>query len=324
MAKYFGSRMLALVPKLLIITLVIFIGIQLIPGDAVARAIPPEQYAKLSPAQIEELRNKLGLNDNVVVQYFRWIGNICKGNFGYSQVTGGSISKIIAQRLPATLELAGLGLFVAMVFGLLLGFISALKKNTIIDYANTTLGMIGLSVPEFFLGLSMIVIFSLKLGWFPTGGRMVVGKEAFFDRLEFLVLPVICLGITYIATLMRFTRGSMLDVLNKDYIRTARSKGLSEVQVNVKHGFRNALIPVMVVLIFRIPMLVGGTVVIENAFNYPGMGSMLVNAISGSDMPLIMMTTLIIAFVILLCSFLLDVVTAMLDPRIAFGTGKEG
>ena len=324
MLKYFGFRLLALLPKLLIITIVIFIGIQYIPGDAVTRSIPPEQYMKLSPVQLDELRTKLGLNDSVFLQYFRWVGNILKGDFGYSLVSGGSIAQIIGQRLPATLELAGCGLFIAMVFGLLLGFISALKKNTVIDYANTAFGMIGLSVPEFFLGLCMIVIFALNLKWFPTGGRIVIGKEALFDRLQFLVLPSISLGFTYIATLMRFTRGSMLDVLSKDYIRTARSKGLSEVKVNVKHGFRNALIPVMVVLIFRIPMLVGGTVVIENAFNYPGMGSMLVNAVNGSDMPLIMMTTLIIAFVILLSSFLLDVITALLDPRIAFGAGKEG
>lgn len=323
MLKYFGLRFLALLPKLLIITVIIFIGIQLIPGDAVSRSIPPEQYVKLSQAQIEELRTKLGLNDSIFIQYFRWLINICKGDFGYSLVSGGSIAQIIGQRLPATLELAVLGLSIAMIFGLLLGFISALKKNTIVDYANTVLGMIGLSIPEFFLGLCAIVVFSINLKWFPVGGRLEIGKEALFDRLQFLILPAVCLGITYIATLMRFTRCSMLDVLNKDYIRTARSKGLSEVKVNIKHGFRNALIPVMVILIFRIPMLVGGTVVIENVFNYPGMGSMLLNAVSGSDMPLIMMATMIIAFVILLSSFLLDIVTAMLDPRIRFGAGKE-
>jgi len=324
MLKYFSLRLLALLPKLLIITIVIFIGIQLIPGDAVSRSIPPEVYSKLSPVQLEELRTALGLNDPVVIQYFRWLFNIIRGDFGYSQVTGGNIAEIIARRLPATLELVALGLLLATVFGLLLGFISALKKNTLIDYVNTAVGMIGLSMPEFFLGLCCIVIFALKLKWFPAGGRMEPGKEAFFDRFHYLILPSFCLGFTYIATLMRFTRGAMLDVLNKDYIRTARSKGLSEVKVNIKHGFRNALIPVMVILIFRIPMLFGGAVVIENAFNYPGMGSMLVNAATSADMPIIMITTMIIAAVILLSSFLLDFVTALLDPRVVFSSRKEG
>ena len=324
MLKYFSLRLVSLLPKLLIISIIIFIGIQLIPGDAITRTISPEKYADLSPEKLDELRTKLGLNDSIFVQYFRWLFNIFKGDFGYSMTSGGNIAQIIGQRLPATLELAGFGLMIAMVFGLLLGFISALKKNTIIDYANTTFGMIGLSIPEFFLGLCAILLFSVHLKWFPVGGRMELGKEAFFDRIQFLILPATCLGFTYIATLMRFTRGSMLDVLNKDYIRTARGKGLTEVKVNMKHGFRNALIPVMVILVFRIPMLVGGTVVIENVFNYPGMGSMLLSAVSASDMPLIMMSTMIIAFVILFSSFLLDIVTAMLDPRIRFGAGKEG
>ena len=179
--------------------------------------------------------------------------------------------------------------------------------------------MVGISVPEFFLGLSAILIFAIKLGWLPTGGRMEFGREAFLQRIEFLILPAVCLGIAYIATLMRFTRGSMLDVLNKDYIKTAHSKGLSEVSVNLKHGFRNALIPIMVILILRIPMMVSGTVVIESVFNYPGMGSMLLSAISGTDMPVVMISTFIIATVILFASFLIDLITAALDPRIRLG-----
>ena len=145
---------------------------------------------------------------------------------------------------------------------------------------------------------------------------MAPGKEAFFDRIEYLVLPVLCLGTAYIATIMRYTRGSMLDVLNKDYITTARSKGISENKVNLRHGFRNAIIPVIVTIVFRLPMLVGGTVVIESVFNYPGMGNMLLSAISGGDMPVVMISTFIIAIVVLLSSVLADLITAMLDPRI--------
>lgn len=316
MFKYFFFRLLSLIPKLLIISIIIFLGLQLIPGDSVTRTISPDVYANMSEAELWGLREKLGLNDNLLIQYFRWIGRILQGDFGYSIVNGANIAAMLKARLPATMELAACGLLIATVFGLLLGFISAIKQNSPIDYINTIFGMVGISVPEFFLGLCAILVFAIKLGWLPTGGRLEYGNEGFFDRIKFLILPSLCLGIAYIATLMRFTRGSMLDVLNKDYIKTARSKGLSEVTVNLKHGFRNALIPIMVVLVFRIPMLVSGTVVIENVFNYPGMGSMLLNAISGTDMPVVMISTMIISAVILFASFLVDLVTAMLDPRI--------
>lgn len=323
MLKYFFVRLLSLIPKLLIISIIIFVGLQLVPGDPVTRMIPPETLARLDPAQLEDLRNKLGLNDPMILQYARWIGNIFKGDFGYSLVSGGNIYGIVAQRLPRTFELALVGLTIATVFGILFGYISAIKQNSFIDYFNSVIGMIGVSVPEFFFGLLAVLFFAIKLKWLPTGGTMTFGENGFIQRIPYLIMPAICLGITYIATLMRFTRSSMLDVLSKDYIKTARSKGLSENKVNIKHGFRNALIPIMVIIVLRIPMLVGGTVVIENVFNFPGMGSMLLNAISGTDMPLVMMTAMIIASVILASSFLVDIFTAALDPRIRFNKGKE-
>ena len=318
MTKYFFKRLISLIPKLLIISLIIFVGLQMVPGDPITRTISPDAYANMSPAQLEGLRESLGLNDPLPVQYLTWMGKMLRGDFGYSQVNGSSIGQMLAQRLPATLELAGLGLLVATVFGLALGFLAAVKQNTAFDHASSFLGMIGVSVPEFFLGMAAILIFAIHLKWFPTGGRMAPGQEAFYERIEYLVLPVLCLGISYTATLMRFTRSSMLDVLNKDYIKTARSKGLSEFSVNLKHGFRNALIPIMVIIVFRIPILVSGTVVIESVFNYPGMGNMLLSAISGGDMPVVMMSTFIIAAVILLVSFLSDIITALLDPRVQF------
>jgi len=316
MLKYFGKRALQLIPKLLIISIIIFIGLQLLPGDSITRTVSPELYAQMTPQELTILRTSLGLNDPMPVQYFRWLGNMVQGNFGFSQVSGSNIATMLATRMPATLELVGLGLGIATILGLLLGYLSSVKQNTIFDYTCTSLGMLGVSVPEFFLGMMAIVLFSLNLKWLPTGGRMSPGHEAFFDRIQYLVLPVMCLGFAYIATIMRYTRGAMLDVLNKDYIKTARSKGLSENKVNFRHGFRNAVIPVIVVIVFRLPMLVGGTVVIESVFNYPGMGNMLLSAISGGDMPVVMITTFIIAIVVLLSSLLADIITAMLDPRI--------
>ena len=314
--KYFGKRLLSLLPKLLVISAIIFVGLQLLPGDAITRTVPPDLYAQMTPEQLDALRESLGLNAPLPIQYFRWLGKMLQGDLGYSIVSGSNISVMLAARLPATLELVGLGLLVATVLGLILGYFSAVKQNTPFDYLSTTFGMLGVSVPEFFLGMVVIVLFAIQLKWFPTGGRMAPGKEAFFDRIEYLVLPVLCLGTAYIATIMRYTRGSMLDVLNKDYITTARSKGISENKVNLRHGFRNAIIPVIVTIVFRLPMLVGGTVVIESVFNYPGMGNMLLSEISGGDMPVVMISTFIIAIVVLLSSVLADLITAMLDPRI--------
>lgn len=319
MIKYFSQRLLYLLPKLILISIIIFIGIQLVPGDPVTYSISPEMYSHLNPVQLEKLRNELGLNDNIVIQYFRWLGKLFKGDFGYSMVTGGNIRAILVQKLPATFELVGVSLIIATVLGLFLGVVSAIKQNGFVDYLSTIFGMVGISIPEFFFGLSFILIFSINLGWFPTGGRMVYGQEAFFERIEFLTLPALCLGIALIATLMRFTRSSMLDVLNKDYIKTARSKGISENKVYIKHGLRNALIPIMVIIVLRLPMMFGGTVIIETVFNYPGMGSMLIDAVSAADMPMVMISALLIAASVLISSFIIDILTAMLDPRVRIG-----
>lgn len=316
MIKYIAKRLLQLIPKLLIISLIIFLGLQILPGDAITRTISPDVYKFMTPEQMEELREALGLNKPLYVQYFTWLKGILHGDFGYSQASGSDIASMMASRLPSTIELTFIGLIVANILGLLFGYIAALNKNTFIDYLFTALSVIGISVPEFFFGIAMIMLFSLKLKILPTGGRMAAGKPDFVDRIPYMIMPVFGIGISYIATLMRFTRSSMLDVLNKDYIKTARSKGLNETEVNVKHGFRNALIPVMTLLVFRLPILVSGTVVIENIFNYPGMGSLVLDAISAGDMPVVMITTMVISVVTLLASTLVDVLTALLDPRI--------
>jgi peptide/nickel transport system permease protein len=318
MFKYFVRRFLLLLPKLLVITIIIFIGIQLIPGDPLTHMLPPEAYENLDLERLEELRDHMGLNDSLPEQYFRWFFGVMKGDFGYSLISGANIRDMLISRLPATFEIAFMGLLIATFFGLIFGVLSAINQNGPIDYLNTVLGIIGVSVPEFIFGLSMILIFSLRLKWFPSGGRFAAGKTDFFSRLKYLVLPSTCLGIGLIAALMRYTRSSMLDILGKDYIKTAKSKGISNTKVYIKHGFRNALIPVAIVLTNRIRLLVGGTVVIESIFNFPGMGKLLLDSISGADMPVIMMATLIIAVIILFSSLLMDIITALIDPRVKF------
>jgi len=319
LAKYFLYRLLAFIPKLFIISIIIFISIQLMPGDPVLYLIPFEQRINQDPAQVALLREALGLNAPAVIRYFHWLGDMLSGNLGYSLVSGAKITDLLAQRIPATLELCSISLLFSSIVGLLFGFFSAIRQNTFVDYINTALGIIFISVPEFFFGLTGIMFFSINLKWLPTGGRMAPGKEAFFNRLEFLVLPCICLGLALVATLMRYTRGSMLDVLNKDYIRTSRAKGVGRLMVQIKHGFRNALTPVVIILTGRLTFLVSGAVIVENVFNYPGMGTMLLNAMNGKDMPVIMVTTFLITVVILFSSLLIDLAAAALDPRIRFG-----
>ncbi len=322
MLKYFIKRFLSIIPKILVISVLIFIGMQLIPVDPLTISMDPNQLAGMSEAQLEQMREEKGLNDPLPVQYFRWLGGLLQGDFGYSLQSGAPIKDLIVSRFPATLELALSAVVIGSALAILMGCISALFKNTPLDYTNTVLGLIGSSVPDFFFAMGFILIFSIKLGWLPTGGRMAVGKEAFFDRIEYMILPVLCMALAMIPYLMRLTRNSMLDVMNKDYVKTARAKGLSEPAIFVKHVFRNGCTPVIICLIGRLNMLVAGSMVIETVFSYPGMGMLMVSSITANDMSTAMICLFVCALIVLLTTFLSDVVTALLDPRVRFG--KEG
>ncbi len=316
MIKYTLRKFLGLIPKLLVISLVLFFALELLPGDALTRTMPPDQYHQLTEVQKNDLREALGLNDPAFVRYFRWLGDLVRGDFGYSSSTGQNIGSMLAGRLPYTIELAFYGLLLATVLGLLLGFLSAVMKNTIVDYFCTTISVLGISLPEFFFGIIWLVLFALTLKWFPAGGRMPVGDDSFFARIPYMVLPVITMAVSLTAALVRYTKSSMLDVLGKDYIKTARSKGMNEVTVNFKHAFRNSLIPTMTLIVMRIPMLVGGSVVIETVFNYAGVGNMAMEALTAGDIPVVMITTMTTAVLVLISSTMVDIVTAMLDPRV--------
>jgi len=265
------------------------------------------------------LRESLGLNDPLIIQYFRWLGNCLHGDLGYS-FDGSSIASIIAVRLPYTFELAGYSLVLSAVIGIGIGIISAVRQNGIIDYVGRVLAVLGQAVPQFLVGIILIQVFAIKLGWFPSANRVSPdATNAFVDAFKHLFLPVLTLTICMVAVLMRYARNTMLDVLNSDYIKTARSKGIPEWKVYLKHGFRNAMKPVLVILVFRIPMLVGGSVVIESVFSYPGIGLTMTNAIVSADYPIVLITTLIIAAAMLICSFMVDVFNALLDPRVRLG-----
>lgn len=316
MIKYFFKRLLIMIPMLLLISLLIFLALELMPVDPISYLLSPDM--SMDSQNVEQLRQSLGLNDPVFIRYFRWLGDILHGNFGYSIVSGTPISQIIALKLPATFELAAGALCLSTVFGVGLGFLSAIKQNNVIDYLGRFFGVIGISLPQFFFGICILQIFGVILGWFPLGGRISYGDVSFWDRLPNLVLPMVTMTLTMMAVLLRYTRNSMLDIMSRDYVKTARSTGIPEWKVYLKHVFRNAMGPVLVIICFRLPMLIGGSVVIESVFAWPGIGSVILSSVTAGDYPVIMMSTLMVAAMILFASFLVDLLAALLDPRVRF------
>lgn len=316
MLKYVIKKLIGLIPMVLLITFIIYLGIELTPGDAVSYLISPEMLANVDPAKLEEIRAAYGLNDPFLLRYFRWLGEILTGNFGYSVSSGVPIGNILKDLLPATLELSIAALFISTILGSVLGLFSAIRRGSFTENILTVAGMIGVSIPQFFFGMVCILIFSINLDWVPVGGRMMPGQTAFFDRIEYLILPSLVLGIALTAGVMRYSRSSMLDTMNKEYIRTARSKGLPEWRVNLVHGFRVALTPVIVLVGFRLPTLIGGAVVIETIFRWPGVGSAFATAVRAQNYPLVMMIALFSVIAVLLSSFFVDIATALLDPRV--------
>lgn len=318
MLKFILKKLLQMIPMLLIISLVVFIGLRSTGIDPITFMVSPELQSQ-NPEMVEQLREELGLNDHILVQYFRWLGDILRGDLGYT-FKGEKISDIIAVRLPYTLELSAYAMILSAILGITIGIVSAIRQNGVIDYIGRVLAVLGQAVPQFLVGIIVIQIFSIHLGWFPASNRVSPdATNAFVDAFLHLFLPVMTLTIGMVAVLMRYARNTMLDVLNSDYIKTARSKGIPEWKVYLKHGFRNAMKPVMVILMFRIPALIGGSVVIESVFSYPGIGLTMTNAITSTDYNLVLVITLIIAAVMLICSFMVDVLNALLDPRVRLG-----
>ncbi len=316
MGTYIARKILSLIPLLLVISFLIFCGVEAMPGDAVDFMIPPDALGSMTPEQVNEMREALGLNDPFIVRYFRWLGDMLQGDFGYSLQSGVPVSQILRNHLPATLELSIASLLISSVFGILLGMISALKKGSVLDHTLDVIGMIGVAIPQFLLGLICIVLFSITWKILPVGGRMGSAGDNFFERFKYLILPATVNGFAMTAGVMRYARGSMLDSMGKDYMKTARSKGIPEWRVNLLHGLRAAVTPVVVLIGFRLPILIGGSVVIEDVFQWPGVGSLFTQAIRSQNTPVVMTIGFFSVLIVLISSILVDIVTAMLDPRI--------
>jgi peptide/nickel transport system permease protein len=299
------------------ISALIFFASRLSPIDPINALISPD--AASDPANLELLREQLGLNDHIVIQYFTWLKELAQGNFGYSIQSGQAISEILALRMPATLELVLSALVLSTILALTIGLFAGANRGGLADKASRILAVIGIAVPDFFIGLAFLNVFAYNLGWLPTGQRLSPGQVTFMDRFPHLILPVATLTVAMLAVLIRYTRNSVLDTLNKDFVKTARSKGVPEWKVLFSHVFRNSLGPVMVILAFRLPLLVGGSILVETVFQWPGIGSTVVAAVSASDFPVIMVISMIVAMVILVASFLVDIAKSILDPRVRLG-----
>jgi peptide/nickel transport system permease protein len=304
----------------LTISALIFFASRLSPIDPINAMVPPDMAS--DSANLEQLREELGLNDHIILQYFTWLKNIATGEFGYSLQSGQQISEILALRMPATLELVLSALVLSTLLALTLGLFAGAKKGGIADKLSRVLGVIGIAIPDFFIGLVLLNIFAFRVEWLPTGNRVAPGQVTLWDRLPNLILPVATLTIAMLAVLIRYTRNSVLDTLNRDFVKTARSKGVPEWRVLYGHVFRNSLGPVMVLLAFRLPLLVGGSILVETVFQWPGIGTTIIAAVTASDYPVIMVVSMIIAMVILIASFLVDVIKSILDPRVRLGGGN--
>jgi peptide/nickel transport system permease protein len=319
MYKYLIRRILIFIPMLLALSILVFVLIKAAPGDALTGNINPNIDASV----FEKQREALGLNDPWYVQYYHWLDRVFHGDFGYSFVSKGrTVVDLIAERADNTLYLSLFSLIITLLVSIPIGIYSARNPYSAFDYAATGFGFFGLAIPSFFFGLVAIYVFSINLGWFPSQGTVTTpdgtGFALFLDKLHHLVLPGITLGLGGTATYMRFMRSEVLDVLASDYIRTARAKGMTESNVLYKQTLRNALIPIVTLLGFEIGNLLGGAIITESIYQYPGLGTLFLSSISNRDYPVIMAMNLMLGFMILLGNLLADIFYSVVDPRIRY------
>ncbi|WP_426192827.1 ABC transporter permease [Massilia sp. DWR3-1-1] len=314
MLKYIFNRLLVTLPTLLAILVTVFALINMAPGDPVDAFVPPNTALTLE--QKEALRHELGLDASAPVRFIMWVRQVAGGDLGYRYKDGSRVLDEIKSRIVPTLMLAFAGLTGGSLLGIMLGIFSARRYNSKTDHALSVLAYLAISTPTFLLGILGMYLFSLKLGWFPTGGYSAPGKDGLLHTLYYLALPATVLSIQFIAILMRYTRAGLLDVMTQEYIRTAKAKGLSARAVTLRHAFPNALIPIVTVIGANFGALIGGAVFVETVFSWPGMGMLFLDGIESRDYPLIMGIALFMAIAILLLNMLTDVIYSWIDPRI--------
>jgi peptide/nickel transport system permease protein len=316
MSDYLVRRLLHSLVLLVGVTIMSFVLLKSTPGGPMAIY---RERADVTRADVARLRQQLGLDDPVPVQYARWVGNLVRGDWGDSFVTNERVIDRISQRLPATLLLMGSAYLLTMLIAIPVGVLAAVRQYSWFDYLATGLAFIGLSMPVFWFGLLLILLFSVQLGWLPTSGIATIG--AGFDPLDsvkHLVMPTCVLALVFAGGYTRYLRTSMLEVIRQDFVRTARSKGLAERLVIMRHAFRNALIPVVTLLALDVPELFTGAVVTETVFAWPGMGRLYVESLARLDYSVLMAILTVSALLVILSNLLADLVYAYLDPRIRY------
>ncbi len=304
MRSYLRRRLWQSLLVLLGVSVVVFLLLHL-TGDPAALLLPPDATAE----DIAKFRTAMGFDDPVAVQYVRFLKGAVRGDFGESLRHGEPAMGLVLERLPATFELAGAGLLIALGLAIPAGIVSAVRRNTSVDYVSTVVALLGQAMPTFWLGIMLILIFSVRLNWLPSSGR---------GGLEHLILPAITLGLFTTARITRLTRSGMLEVLGQDYIRTARAKGVGEPPVVWKHALKNASIPIVTIVGIELGTLLGGSVITETIFAWPGVGRLSVQAIFNRDYPVVQSAVFLLASTFVIVNFLVDVIYTYLDPRIRF------
>jgi peptide/nickel transport system permease protein len=306
-------RILSIVAGVLALSVLVFVLVRLAPGDAVSMWIGSE--GTMSPEVQNTLRNLFGLDDPAYIQYAKWLGNLARGDLGYSFRSSLPVVPQILQALPITIELAILATLISAVVALPLGILSAVRRNSSLDLLARLLGLIGLSMPNFWVAVIIILVSATVFHWLPALIYIRFSKDP-AGNLTQMAMPAVALALPLMGVVMRMTRSAMLEVLNQDYIRTARAKGIGELQVQVRHALRNALIPIVTIIGVQLGRLLGGAVIVEQIFGVPGVGSLLVSAISGRDYPMVQGTLLFMGLLFMLVQFAVDLSYAYLDPRI--------
>ncbi len=317
MTTYISRRLLIAIPIFFGITILVFLFLALAPGDPVAAFIRPELGNNEMMREI--IIKRYGLDQPLPVRYLRWLAEAVQGNLGYKAIGGLPVLDTVAGGLAASVLLMGTALLIGIFVGIPLGVISAMRQYSKLDYALTGVAFLGISIPSFMLGLGGLYLFGLQFRLFPIGGMVTAGAPfSVPDLLSHLALPAMILGIGYVAVLMRYTRSAMLEVLGSLYVTTAEAKGLPPRVVVVRHALRNALIPIVTIIGLSLPDLVGGAVIIETVFSWPGLGFMMVEGVTRRDYPMIMGLSLIVAITVLLANLLTDVAYAVTDPRVRY------
>lgn len=318
MKKYFLKRILTLIPVLFVVSVVIFLLVHLAPGDPAAALLGD----RASEAEVAALRERMGLNDPLPVQYVNWVLNVCRGDLGESVFIKGSMTSILAEHLGPTMALTGYAVLLATLFAVPLGILAAKNRGRLADHLVSVTSMVGISMPSFLLGLLLVLLFAVKLKWLPAFGYVSWKEGGLWAHLRSLTLPAVALGFIESGLMIRMTRSAMLEVLQSDYIRMTKAKGVSPGGIFLKHALRNSLISIVTVIGQSFMVLLSGATVVETVFNIPGIGQLTVNSVMRRDYQVIQAVVLLVSVMNVLICLLLDLLYGIIDPRARVDAGE--